>query len=154
MFARALGTNNMPDCSNMCHESSGVALGETLGIGKGSVKLEDLYEAEVVLVAGQNPGTNHPRMLSALEKCKNNGGKVISINPLEETGLVNFRNPQNLKGLIGSGTDLADIHLQVNINQDIALVKLILKRLADLDALYKTVFDHEFLQQYEEGYQT
>ncbi|WP_394973774.1 FdhF/YdeP family oxidoreductase [uncultured Croceitalea sp.] len=153
MFARAFGTNNMPDCSNMCHESSGVALGETLGIGKGSVKLEDLYEAEVVLVAGQNPGTNHPRMLSALEKCKNNGGKVISINPLEETGLVNFRNPQNLKGLIGSGTDLADIHLQVNINQDIALVKLILKRLAKLDRIDKTVFDHQFINQYVEGYE-
>jgi molybdopterin-dependent oxidoreductase alpha subunit len=149
MFARALGTNNMPDCSNMCHESSGVALGETLGIGKGSVKLEDLYAAEVVIVAGQNPGTNHPRMLSALEKCKNNGGEIISINPLEETGLVNFRNPQNLKGLI----DLADIHLQVNINQDIALVKLILKRLAALDALDKTVFDHGFITQYVEGYE-
>jgi molybdopterin-dependent oxidoreductase alpha subunit len=153
LFVRAFGTNNFPDCSNMCHESSGVALGETLGIGKGSVKLEDLYEAEVVIVAGQNPGTNHPRMLSALEKCKNNGGKVISINPLEETGLVNFRNPQNLKGLIGSGTDLADIHLQVNINQDIALVKLILKRLAALDKLGQTVFDHEFITQYVDGYE-
>ena len=154
MFARAFGTNNMPDCSNMCHESSGVALSETLGIGKGSVKLEDLYEAEVVIVAGQNPGTNHPRMLSALEKCKQNGGKVISINPLEETGLINFRNPQNLKGLVGGGEDLADIHLQVNINQDIALVKLILKRLAKLDALDRTVFDHEFINQYVDGYHT
>lgn len=153
MFARAFGTNNMPDCSNMCHESSGVALGETLGIGKGSVKLEDLYEAEVVIVAGQNPGTNHPRMLSALEKCKENGGKVISINPLEETGLVNFKNPQRVKGFIGTGTDIADIHLQVNINQDIALVKLILKRLATLDKLDKTVFDHEFIQEYVEGYE-
>ena len=103
MFARALGTNNLPDCSNMCHESSGVALGETLGIGKGSTTLEDLYEAEVILIAGQNPGTNHPRMLSALEKCKQNGGKVISINPLEESGLVNFKNPQHLGGWIGGG---------------------------------------------------
>src|SRR5690606_21949491 len=101
LFARAFGTNNMPDCSNMCHESSGVALGETLGIGKGSVKLEDLYGAEVIIVAGQNPGTNHPRMLSALERCQQNGGKIISINPLEESGLVNFRNPKNIKGLCG-----------------------------------------------------
>lgn len=119
MFARAFGTNNMPDCSNMCHESSGVALSETLGIGKGSIKLEDLYEAEVVIVAGQNPGTNHPRMLSALEKCKKNGGKVISINPLQEAGLVNFKNPQHLNGLLGSGENMADLHLAVGINQDV-----------------------------------
>ena len=152
MFARALGTNNMPDCSNMCHESSGVALSETLGIGKGSIKLEDLYGAEVVIVAGQNPGTNHPRMLSALEKCKRNGGKVISINPLEESGLINFKNPQNLKGLIGSGENLADIHLAVKINQDIPLVKLLLKRLVALDEDKGDVFDHDFLENNVIGY--
>lgn len=153
MFARALGTNNMPDCSNMCHESSGVALGETLGIGKGSIKLEDLYEAEVVIVAGQNPGTNHPRMLSALEKCKQNGGKVISINPLKESGLVNFKNPQHLKGWIGSGEDIADFHLPVRINQDIPLIKLMLIKLAALDAIQGNIFDHQFLQTYVDGYQ-
>jgi len=153
MFARAFGTNNMPDCSNMCHESSGVALSETLGIGKGSVKLEDLYEAELVIVAGQNPGTNHPRMLSALEKCKQNGGKIISINPLEETGLVNFKNPQHLKGFIAGGTDLADLHLPVHINQDIALIKLILKRLVYLDKVDASVFDHDFITKYVDGYE-
>ena len=152
MFARAFGTNNMPDCSNMCHESSGVALSETLGIGKGTVKLEDLYEAEVVIVAGQNPGTNHPRMLSALEKCKRNGGKVISINPLQETGLVHFKNPQDLKSMLGGGTGIADIHLPVKINQDIPLVKLILKRLAALDAKHGDVFDHQFIRTYVDGY--
>ena len=152
MFARALGTNNLPDCSNMCHESSGVALGETLGIGKGSTTLEDLYEAEVILIAGQNPGTNHPRMLSALEKCKQNGGKVISINPLEESGLVNFKNPQHLGGWIGGGEDMADIHLAVNINQDIPLVKLILKKLAALEEKGNTVFDHAFIEKYTDGY--
>lgn len=152
MFARALGTNNLPDCSNMCHESSGVALGETLGIGKGSTTLEDLYEAEVILIAGQNPGTNHPRMLSALEKCKQNGGRVISINPLEESGLVNFKNPQHIKGWIGGGEDMADIHLPVNINQDIPLIKLILKKLAVLDQEHKNVFDHDFIQKYTNGY--
>lgn len=152
MFVRAYGTNNMPDCSNMCHESSGVALGETLGIGKGSTKLEDFYEAEVVIIAGQNPGTNHPRMMTALEKCKENGGYIISINPLEETGLVNFKNPKNIKGLIGGGEDIADLHLAVNINQDIPLVKLILKRLAAKDALDETVFDHAFLNEYTQGY--
>ncbi len=154
MFARAFGTNNMPDCSNMCHESSGVALSETLGIGKGSVKLEDLYGAEVIIIAGQNPGTNHPRMLSALEKCKQNGGKVISINPLEESGLVNFRNPKTLKGLAGNGEDIADIHLPVKINQDIRLVKLLLKRLARLDEVTEKVLDHDFIAAYTDGYET
>lgn len=152
MFARALGTNNMPDCSNMCHESSGVALSETLGIGKGSIKLEDLYEAEVVIVAGQNPGTNHPRMLSALEKCKQNGGKVISINPLKESGLVNFKNPQHLNGWIGSGEDIADIHLPVKINQDIPLIKLMLIKLAAMDAIKNDIFDHQFLNTHVDGY--
>lgn len=154
MFARALGTNNLPDCSNMCHESSGVALGETLGIGKGSTTLEDLYEAEVILIAGQNPGTNHPRMLSALEKCKQNGGKVISINPLEESGLVNFKNPQHIGGWIGGGEDMADIHLPVNINQDIPLVKLILKKLVALEEESNNVFDHEFIEKYTNGYES
>lgn len=152
MFARAFGTNNMPDCSNMCHESSGVALSETLGIGKGSVKLEDFYEAEVIIVAGQNPGTNHPRMLSALEKCKENGGKIISINPLEESGLINFKNPQKLKGWVEKGTDIADIHLQVKINQDIPLAKLILKKLVEKDKNGEAVFDHDFINTYTTGY--
>ncbi len=151
LFARAFGTNNLPDCSNMCHESSGVALSETLGIGKGSVKLEDLYGAEVIIVAGQNPGTNHPRMLSALEKCKENGGSIISINPLEESGLVNFKNPQTLKGLLGSGEQITDLHLAVNINQDIPLLKLILKKMAALDKAEGNVFDHDFIDKYTEG---
>ena len=152
MFARALGTNNLPDCSNMCHESSGVALSQTLGIGKGSVVLEDLHKAEVVIVAGQNPGTNHPRMLSALAKCKENGGHIISINPLEETGLVNFKNPQQLKGWIGTGQPLTDVHLPVKINQDIPLLKLILKELLKLDQAGTKVFDHEFINTYTAGY--
>lgn len=154
LFARAFGTNNMPDCSNMCHESSGIAMGETLGIGKGSIKLEDLYEAEVVLIAGQNPGTNHPRMLSALEKCKANGGKIISINPLEESGLVNFKNPQKIKGWLGAPVDIADIHLQVKINEDIPLIKAILKKLYDKNKLDDTVFDQEFIKTYTDGYQS
>ncbi|MFX0555245.1 FdhF/YdeP family oxidoreductase [Maribacter sp. CXY002] len=152
IFVRAFGTNNMPDCSNMCHESSGVALSETLGIGKGSVKLEDFDWAEVVMVIGQNPGTNHPRMLSALEKCKNNGGKIISINPLSEAGLMRFKDPQSPMGLL-KGTSLTDIHLQVNINQDVALLKLILKKLAKLDAESHVVFDHEFISKYTHGYE-
>ncbi|MEX0290648.1 MAG: FdhF/YdeP family oxidoreductase [Flavobacteriaceae bacterium] len=153
MFVRAFGTNNMPDCSNMCHESSGLALSQTLGIGKGSVKLEDLHGAELIIVAGQNPGTNHPRMLSALAKCKENGGKIISINPLEETGLVNFKNPQQLKGWVGKGTGIADLHLPVNINQDIPLVKQLLKKLLALDGVGAKVLDHEFIEKYTAGYE-
>ncbi|MFT7350145.1 MAG: molybdopterin-dependent oxidoreductase alpha subunit [Candidatus Paceibacteria bacterium] len=153
LFSRAYGTNNMPDCSNMCHESSGVALGETLGIGKGSVKLEDFYEADVVMVIGQNPGTNHPRMLSALEKCKVNGGKVIAINPLEEAGLIRFKNPQEIKGILGHGETITDIHLQVKINQDVPLLKLIIKKLAALDKKNGNVFDHDFIKTYTEGYE-
>lgn len=152
LFARAFGTNNMPDCSNMCHESSGVALKETLGIGKGSVKLEDFDKAEVVMVIGQNPGTNHPRMLSALQKCKENGGKVVSINPLEEAGLIRFKNPQEIKGVVAKGTVLTDLHLPVKINQDIALLKSIIKKLAAIDETSKNVFDHEFITKYTEGY--
>jgi len=153
MFARAFGTNNMPDCSNMCHESSGVALSTTLGIGKGSVKIDDLYGADVVLVVGQNPGTNHPRMLSALEKCKKNGGKVISINPLAETAMVKFKNPQKVGAMLGGGTAIADIHLQVKINEDIALAKVLLKKLAALDAERGDVFDRDFIQNYVDGYE-
>ncbi|MGD1945550.1 MAG: FdhF/YdeP family oxidoreductase [Croceivirga sp.] len=152
MFARAFGTNNMPDCSNMCHESSGLALSKTLGIGKGSVKIDDLHGADVVLVVGQNPGTNHPRMLSALEECKKNGGKVVTINPLAETGLVKFKNPQNPGAMLGSGTAIADIHLQIKINQDIALAKLLLKKLVDLDSNGGNVFEHHFIEQYVSGY--
>ncbi len=153
LFSRAFGTNNMPDCSNMCHESSGVALSETLGIGKGSVKLEDFYEAEVVMILGQNPGTNHPRMLSALEKCKNNDGVIISVNPLEEAGLVRFKNPQSVNGVLLSGTSISDFHLQVKINQDVSLLKLILKKLAKLNKKDATVFDHDFIKKYTSGYE-
>lgn len=153
LFIRAFGTNNMPDCSNMCHESSGVALDETLGIGKGSVKLEDFDKAEVVMVIGQNPGTNHPRMLSALQKCKENGGKIISINPLEEAGLIRFKNPQEIKGVLSNGTALTDLYLQVKINQDVSLLKVILKKLAILDKEENSVFDHEFIKTYTNGYE-
>ncbi|MEW7290408.1 FdhF/YdeP family oxidoreductase [Aquimarina sp. 2304DJ70-9] len=153
LFVRAFGTNNMPDCSNMCHESSGVALNETLGIGKGSVRLEDFDQAEVVIVMGQNPGTNHPRMLTALQKCKENGGKIISINPLEEAGLIRFKNPQEIKGVLSSGTSLTDIHLQVKINQDVSLLKLIIKKLAALDKEKHNIFDHEFIATYTNGYE-
>lgn len=123
LFAREFGTNNLPDCSNMCHESSGSALTETLGVGKGSVLLEDLHRAELIIVAGQNPGTNHPRMLSALERAKAGGAKIITVNPLPEAGLERFKNPQTARGLAGGGTALTDLFLQVRIGGDQALFR-------------------------------
>ncbi|WP_462251308.1 FdhF/YdeP family oxidoreductase [Ekhidna sp.] len=129
LFVRKLGTNNLPDCSNMCHESSGVGLTETLGIGKGSVQLQDFEHAEIILIFGQNPGTNHPRMLSSLEKAKKNGAKIIVINPLKEVALLKFKNPQKISGWINKGTDIADLYLQIKINQDVALLKAWLKLL-------------------------
>jgi molybdopterin-dependent oxidoreductase alpha subunit len=130
LFVRALGTNNLPDCSNMCHESSGVALTETIGIGKGTVTIEDIHDAGLLVIIGQNPGTNHPRMLSALETAKRRGAKVVSINPLPEAGLMQFRNPQTVRGLARRGTALSDLHLPVAVGADLALFQLVNARLA------------------------
>ena len=153
LFVREYGTNNLPDCSNMCHESSGVALNETLGIGKGSVTLEDFYEAEVIIILGQNPGTNHPRMLSALQKAKENGAKIISVNPLPETGLMGFKNPQTVKGVLGIKAALTDIFLQVKINGDMALLKAIEMLMLEAEERAPgTVFDHEFIKNSTSGY--
>ena len=153
LFVREYGTNNLPDCSNMCHESSGVALGESLGMGKGSVKLEDFYQAEVIIIMGQNPGTNHPRMLTALQKAKANGAYIISINPLPETGLMGFMNPQQAKGLLGAETHLTDIFLPVKINGDLALLKAIEYILWQEEQLNPgKVFDRAFIENNTEGF--
>ena len=116
LLARRYGTNNLPDCSNMCHESSGVALNESIGIGKGTVTLEDFNSAELIIVVGQNPGTNHPRMLTALRDAKKKGASIISINPLTETGMKKFKHPQNPIEMLGFGSTIADKHLKVKIN--------------------------------------
>ena len=147
LFIRAFGTNNLPDCSNMCHESTSVALAESIGIGKGSVGLRDIYDAELIVIAGQNPGTNHPRMLSALETAKLRGAKIISINPLREAGLVNFRNPQKPRGVIGKGTDIADLHLPIRINGDLAFFQAVGSLLVEWDAL-----DHDFINTHTTGF--
>ena len=152
LFVREFGTSNLPDCSNMCHEASGSALSETLGIGKGSVVLDDLYKAEVVIVVGQNPGTNHPRMLSALEKCKKNGGKVIAINPLPEAGLMKFTNPQNPIKLLTGGTQIADVFVPITINGDVAFFKAILLKLLEKEEAHGDVFDKAFIETYTSGY--
>ncbi|GAB1308841.1 FdhF/YdeP family oxidoreductase [Urechidicola sp. KH5] len=154
LFIRIFGTNNLPDCSNMCHESSGTALSHTLGIGKGSVKLEDFYKSELILIFGQNPGTNHPRMLSALEKAKANGAKIVAINPLKEAGLLNFQNPQEAKGLLGIGTPIADLYLQIKINEDAALLKLLMQRLFELSEEHPEILDSEFINSKTDGFET
>jgi molybdopterin-dependent oxidoreductase alpha subunit len=154
LFVREFGTNNLPDCSNMCHESSGVALSETVGIGKGSVTLEDFYEAEVIIILGQNPGTNHPRMLTALQKAKANGCTIISVNPLRETGLVGFNNPQKLNGVLGIKAQLTDIFLQVKINSDLALIKAIEKILWEEEKQKPgSIFDLNFIDEHTSGYE-
>jgi molybdopterin-dependent oxidoreductase alpha subunit len=147
LFVRAFGTNNLPDCSNMCHESSGVALIDTIGTGKGSVTLEDVHRAKLIVLAGQNPGTNHPRMLSALEAAKRRGAKIISINPLREAGLVNFRNPQRPTGVVGRGTDLTDLHLPIRLGGDHALFQAVGSLLVAWNAI-----DRDFLAAHTDGY--
>ncbi|TYP99066.1 molybdopterin-dependent oxidoreductase alpha subunit [Tenacibaculum adriaticum] len=152
LFVRQYGTNNLPDCSNMCHESSGVALSQTLGIGKGSVTLDDFNHADLVIVIGQNPGTNHPRMLTALGKTKINGGKIITINPLPEVGLVNYVHPQNPLKWFGKGQELTDLFLQVKINGDVALLKIILKLMKlHEEENPNSVFDHQFIKDKTHG---
>ena len=152
LFVRQFGTNNLPDCSNMCHESSGAALSETLGIGKGSVTLDDFNHADLVIVIGQNPGTNHPRMLTALSDTKKQGGKIITINPLPEVGLMKYKNPQNPLKWIGSGQQLTDLFLQIKINGDVALLKIILKLMKEKeDADPNSVFNHRFIKEKTAG---
>ncbi|MDY7396611.1 FdhF/YdeP family oxidoreductase [Aureibaculum sp. 2210JD6-5] len=152
LFVRQFGTNNLPDCSNMCHESSGAALSETLGIGKGSVTLDDFNHAELVIVIGQNPGTNHPRMLSALKDTKKHGGKIITINPLPEVGLMEFKDPQNpLKWF--SGDKLTDIFLQIKINEDVALLKAIMLLLLEKAKANPATLDFEFIKEKTAGYE-
>ena len=154
LFVREFGTNNMPDCSNMCHESSGTALTEVIGIGKGTVTLNDFYDTDVIIIMGQNPGTNHPRMLTSLEKAKKNGSKIIAINPLHEAGLTAFKDPQTFKGIMGISAKLADVYLQVNINGDMALLKAIEKLLLDEEKLHPgKVFDQEFIKENTVGYE-
>jgi molybdopterin-dependent oxidoreductase alpha subunit len=159
LFAREFGTNNLPDCSNMCHESSGSALGESIGIGKGSVLLEDLYRAELIIVAGQNPGTNHPRMLSALERAKAAGAKIVTVNPLPEAGMERFKNPQTARGLAGGGTQLTDLFLQIRLGGDQALFRAVNRLLLEAeDAAARkgkpgTVLDHAFIGEHTHGFE-
>jgi molybdopterin-dependent oxidoreductase alpha subunit len=153
LLVRGLGTNNLPDCSNMCHESSGSALTETIGIGKGTVSIDDIHEADLLIVAGQNPGTNHPRMLSALEKAKQRGATIIAVNPLPEAGLLRFENPQTVRGVAFGGTKLADQFLQIRLGGDQALFQAIGKHLLEAEETDGGVLDHEFLAAHTSGFE-
>ncbi len=153
LFVRQYGTNNLPDCSNMCHESSGSGLSATVGIGKGSVTLDDLHCADLIVVMGQNPGTNHPRMLSALQKCKQNGGSIVSVNPIPEAGNKKFIDPQSIRDVFKGGTQLEDLFLQVKINGDVALLKAAMLLVLEHEEKYPgSVFDKEFIEKQTENF--
>ena len=147
LLARRFGTNNLPDCSNMCHESSGVALSDAIGIGKGTIKLEDFPISDLILIVGQNPGTNHPRMLTSLRDAKNAGSSIISINPLKEAGMGRFKHPQNPLEILGRGTQIADEHIAVRVNGDQALFRGFAKALIE-----SKVIDRDFIAEYTHGF--
>ena len=164
LFARQFGTNNLPDCSNMCHESSGVALKESIGIGKGCVRLEDFECADAIFIIGQNPGTNHPRMMTTLERAKKSGATIVAINPIRETGLISvvnpnpqeYRNPLKFaaKMLLNRGTPLADLWLPVRINGDMAAMRGIMKEmLEEEDRRPGAALDRQFIDQYTTGFE-
>ncbi|TQF06345.1 FdhF/YdeP family oxidoreductase [Kitasatospora acidiphila] len=154
LFARAYGTNNLPDCSNLCHESSGWGLRQSLGIAKGSVSLDDIHNSDLIFVVGQNPGTNHPRMLSALEETKLRGGRIVAVNTLPEAGLIRFKHPQKARGVIGRGTPIADQFLHIRAGGDLALFQALNKLLLEAeDAAPGTVLDHAWIEQHSTGFE-
>ncbi|WP_059018035.1 FdhF/YdeP family oxidoreductase [Mycobacterium sp. M26] len=154
LLVRSFGTNNLPDCSNMCHESSGTALIDSIGIGKGSVTVDDVEHADVIVIAGQNPGTNHPRMLSVLEKARANGAKIIAINPLPEAGLIRFKDPQKVHGVVGHGVPIADEFVQIRIGGDLALFKGLGRLLVEADDRSPgSVIDRDFVDGHCHGFE-
>ena len=153
LFVRQFGTNNLPDCSNMCHESSGTGMKEAIGFGKGTVRLEDFDLCDAIFVIGQNPGTNHPRMLTSLLQAKRRGCKIVHINPLPETGLTRFKHPQEFWTWLGEGTKLADLFIQVRVNGDVALLKGIMKEIFDAEERRPgQILDREFIEKYTSGF--
>lgn len=152
LTARVLGTNNLPDCSNMCHESTGTAMSQTVGIGKSTISYDDFAKSDLIIIMGQNPGTNHPRMLTALQEAKDNGAQVVAVNPLPEAGLIGYKNPQTARGYLGKAVRLADQFIQIRIGGDMALLQAVSKRVLDAEARSPgTVLDHDFLDEYCDG---
>jgi molybdopterin-dependent oxidoreductase alpha subunit len=153
LLVRSFGTNNLPDCSNMCHESSGTALIESIGVGKGSVTVTDIEHADLIVIAGQNPGTNHPRMLSVLQKAKANGARIVAVNPLPEAGLIRFKDPQKVRGVVGGGTPIADEFVQIRLGGDMALFRGLARLLLESDDRAPgTVVDRQFIDTHCHGF--
>jgi molybdopterin-dependent oxidoreductase alpha subunit len=153
LFARVFGTNNLPDCSNMCHESSGAGLNEVLGVGKGTVQLEDFETADAIFIVGQNPGTNHPRMLTTLEAAAKRGATLVSVNPLEELGTMRFAHPQTVLGLLGEATPLARMHVPVRINGDVAFFQGVMKAMLEEEGRTPgRVLDRAFIDEHTVGF--
>ncbi len=156
LLVRSFGTNNLPDCSNMCHESSGTALIDAIGVGKGSVTVDDIEHADVIVIAGQNPGTNHPRMLYVLEKAKKANGakKIIAVNPLPEAGLIRFKDPQKVHGgVVGHGVPIADEFVQIRLGGDLALFKGLGRLLVEADDRSPgSVIDRDFIAAHCHGF--
>ncbi|MCH9723147.1 MAG: FdhF/YdeP family oxidoreductase [Actinomycetia bacterium] len=153
LLVRSFGTNNLPDCSNMCHESSGAALVESIGVGKGSVSVADIAQADLIVIAGQNPGTNHPRMLSVLTEAKANGARIIAVNPLPEAGLIRFKDPQTARGVLGAGVPLADEFVQIRLGGDMALFRGLAKLLLETDDRAPgSVVDVDFITDHCDGF--
>ncbi|MGK0742595.1 FdhF/YdeP family oxidoreductase [Leucobacter sp. Z1108] len=154
LFARVLGTNNLPDCSNMCHESTGSAMQYSVGIGKSTVAYSDFLESDLIIIMGQNPGTNHPRMLTALQEAKENGAKIVAVNPLPEAGLIGYKDPQKLRGYVGKPPAIADQYLQIRLGGDMALLQAISKRVLAAEAERPgQVLDHDFIAQHCDGFE-
>ncbi len=153
LFARELGTNNLPDCSNMCHESSSYGLSRVIGVGKGTVGLDDFALADLILVIGQNPGTNHPRMLITLAAARRRGCRIVAINPLRERGLVRFAHPQEPRAWLGGSQEIANPYLQVRLGGDVALLQGIMKELLALDLREPgRVLDWDFIRHHTRGF--
>jgi molybdopterin-dependent oxidoreductase alpha subunit len=152
LFVREFGTNNLPDCSNMCHESSGSALTETIGIGKGSVTLHDFEFADAIFIVGQNPGTNHPRMLTTLQRAARRGCTIVSVNPLNETGVTRFKHPQEIFRMLGSGTKLASHFAQVRINGDMAFFRGLIKEVLEAEKRTPGTINRAFIEKETEGF--
>ncbi|MFL5384177.1 MAG: FdhF/YdeP family oxidoreductase [Longimicrobiaceae bacterium] len=153
LFGRMYGTNNFPDCSNLCHESSGVGLRGTLGVGKGTVQLDDFTKADAIFVIGQNPGTNHPRMLSALQAARRRGAEIVAINPLRERGLEEFIHPQEVAAsLTGHATRMTTLYLQPMPGSDVAVLKGMMKRVLEAEKQSPgRVLDHGFIRAHTTG---
>ncbi|EIK95403.1 oxidoreductase alpha (molybdopterin) subunit [Pseudomonas sp. M47T1] len=157
LFVRAYGTNNFPDCSNMCHEASGVSMKETLGVGKGTVMFHDLEHADAIFVIGQNPGTNHPRMLEPLREAVERGAQVICINPLKERGLERFQHPQHPLEMLGNGSKpTSSAYFRPALGGDMAVFRGMAKFLLqwEREAQAKgepAVFDHAFIAEHTTG---